>query len=136
MVDQLAVDTTVRTWLVNYTALTDVVGTKIYSEEAPPNQALPYVIFRLQGGSPVNDTQRDAAEIVVSVMAIAENASDATTIADLIKARMHKVTITSSDSNWHDFRSEMVGYVQYTNFVDSVMYWRRGGNFLLRSTEI
>jgi hypothetical protein len=135
MVDLNVLNKAVYGWLTGSTALTTALGgSKVYSQMAPVNVLLPYVVFRLQSGGPVNDTPREAADVIVAVIGVAETAAASETIADLIKARMHNAEITAS-GGWRDFRSEQIGAVQFVEQIESKQYWRAGGNYRLRSAK-
>ena len=48
--------------LSNTTAITDIVGTKIYPEIAPQNETQPYIVYSIVSNSPV-DTKEEGGEI-------------------------------------------------------------------------
>ena len=48
--------------LSNVTAVTDIVGTKIYPEIAPQNESQPYVVYSVVSNSPT-DTKEDNGNV-------------------------------------------------------------------------
>jgi hypothetical protein len=70
------------------------IGGTAYRNQAPEGAALPYAVFSIQAGGPMNVTPSDLRDEVYFVRAYAATASAAGTIDAAISGLLHKGTLT------------------------------------------
>lgn len=101
--------------LTGGTALTAALGgTFIYSDVAPDEQPLPYVVYSYQAGGPENITPSDLRSCLVYVRAYAASRQAAENIASLIFDRLNKATLSLAGytNYWTACESE-IAYVEH-----------------------
>lgn len=78
------------------TALTALLAgtTSVYHVNAPEGVSIPYVIFGLQAGGPINITPSDIREEVVRVFGVAASAKTAGAIDGEASALLHRGTLS------------------------------------------
>ena len=91
------------------TLTTKLGGSYVYNMHAPAGQARPYVIFQHSGGGHENINPSDLQNHVYLIKGVADAVKTAGEIDDLIKAVLHKGTLTvASYTNFHTQREEEV----------------------------
>lgn len=97
-----ALHTAIYSTLSGGTALTTALGgTAIYHQQAPDGQALPYVVWNIQGGGDENITSNRMKNLVLFVRAYAASAAQAGTIDNYCDALLHGKNL--SVTGWHMF---------------------------------
>lgn len=90
--------------LTGGTALTALLssGTAVYSQQAPAGAVLPYVVFSLQAGGPVNMTKSDMRDEIMFVRGYATGQAVAGSMDAQISALLHKksLTVTGFTNFW------------------------------------
>jgi hypothetical protein len=90
----------IYTQLASGTALTTALGgTAIYHLHAPEGAALPYVVFSWQGGGDLNIDPNETSETVQFIRAYAASDAAAGTIDGLVRARLHRQSVTVTGYN-------------------------------------
>ncbi len=86
--------------LAGGTALAAAVGTQFFRSAAPPEAEHPFVIYQLQSGGDENATGVDSLDLRYGVRAVsAASADEAGDLDDLIRARLHRATLSVSGWN-------------------------------------
>lgn len=80
----------------NSTLTTLLGGTAIYYQQAPDNQALPFVVFSLQAGGPENINPSDLRNQLYFVRGYAATPALAGSIDAQCSTSLHKATLTVS----------------------------------------
>ena len=96
-----ALNTTLYSTLAGGTALTALVGTRIYYAQAPDHAALPYVVYSHQAGGPLNIQLSDMRDQIVYVRGYSTNPAQAGTIDAYCSALLHRKTL--SVTGWNNF---------------------------------
>lgn len=76
------------------TALTALIGTAIYNKQAPDGAALPYVVYSLAGGGPINYCPLRVESDLVFVRAYGSTDASARNIDVQIDVLLHGQTLT------------------------------------------
>src|SRR5512146_1541719 len=95
-----AVATALYNKLTSGTPLT--VGTAVYHLQAKEKAALPYVVYSLQAGGPLNITPSDMRDVVYFIRAYASSALEAGSIDYAIGTLLHhgSVSVGSYSNYW------------------------------------
>lgn len=113
------------------TLITEIGGTAIYNRIAPPDTALPYVIFQWQGGGDENLTPSRMRNQVYTVKAVAATLVKAADIDEQIDALLHDQTLTVS--GWANFWMAREGDIAYHELeVDNKPVFHTGGMYRIR----
>ena len=85
------------------TAITSLLSgtTAIYSQQAPENSTLPYIVYNVQGGGDENQSQNRTKNLVVFVRAYAAQNSTAGSIDAQIDTALHLAPLTVT--GWSNF---------------------------------
>jgi hypothetical protein len=98
------VATALYTTLTNGTTVTGLLSgtTAVYDRLAPEGAALPYVVFSLQAGGPVNQYPDDARELYYFVRAYALTGKSAGAIDAAVSAKLHRqnISVTGWNTVW------------------------------------
>lgn len=98
-----ALNTALYSTLTGGTALTALVGTRIYYAQAPDHVAYPFVVFSHQAGTPLNIQLSDMRDQLVYVRAYSTNPAQAGTIDAYCSALLHRRQLTVT--GWNNFWS-------------------------------
>ena len=109
-----AIETGLYSALSGDSALTTKLGgSYIYNQVAPQTQAFPYVIFQHTGGGHLNINPSDLQGHLYLVKAVDDDVKTAGEIDDLVKAVLHKGTLTVSGyTNVQTLREQTVKYTE------------------------
>jgi hypothetical protein len=110
-----------------------IVGTRVYSQQAPSGASLPYVVFtsasellsNLQGVNDINAVYR--------VDAWADSRGGAETLAAAVFGAFHQQSVTIS--GWSNFWCVAESKQNFVENVDGVQYWRRAWDIRIRASE-
>lgn len=93
-----AIGSAIYTKLSNSAGVTSLLSgtTAIYRQQAPDAEAMPYVVFGLMGGGPLNITPSDLRDELVYVRGYAATPLAAGSIDAAISAVMHQGTLAIS----------------------------------------
>ncbi len=133
------VEKAIRARLAAATTLTAVVGTRIYSTQAPGAALLPLIVYQITGGGSPNDSPRDALDLLVTVRVVAADAdgtggaATAKSAADLVRAALHNAALTL-DSPWAAYDVQHETAFAYIENVDRRQYHHAGGVYRVRAT--
>lgn len=114
------------------TALTALLaGTvSVYHINAPEGAAMPYVIFGLQSGGPINVTPSDIREEVIRVFGVAASAKTAGAVDGQVSALLHKGSVTVSPyTTMSLYRETDIEYAELTTNGERV--YVSGGTYRL-----
>ncbi len=133
------VEKAIRAQLTASSALTGLVGVRIFSTQAPAAAALPLIVYQVTGGGSPNDSPRDALDLLVTVRATATDAdgvsgaATAKTAADLIRAALHNAALTL-DTPWSAYDVQHETAFAYVENLDRRQYHHAGGVYRVRAT--
>ncbi len=133
------VEKAIRARLAAASALTDLVGARIYSIQAPAAAALPLIVIQLTGGGSPNDSPRDTLDLIVTVRATATDAdgssgaAGAKVAADLIRVALHNASLTL-DAPWTAYDIQHETAFAYVENIDRRQYYHAGGTYRIRAT--
>lgn len=128
-----AVEDALYDTLYAHAPLAAVVATRIYRQRAPQGASYPQVIYGLQGGGDENLTPNDSQNLVYAVQFISETSpDDAGDGADLIRAALHKTTLTIVGGV--NFWTAAGGYIRYTETDERTgkTYYHAGALYRIR----
>lgn len=127
-----AIETGMYSALSGDGALTTALGgSYIYNRAAPQGQARPYVIFQHTGGGHLNINPSDLQGHLYLVKAVSDEIKEAGEIDDLVKAVLHKGTLTVSGYTNIDTRREQeVGIVEQLE--DGTLVYHTGAYYRVR----
>jgi len=130
-VDQL-LETALFGKLAGYAPLiSELGGTLIFNQLAPPDTALPYVIFQYQGGGDENLISRRMINTPYTVKAVAASKAKAHSINEDIDAALHMQTLTVSGyTNFWTAREDRVSYHELES--DGAPVFHEGGVYRIR----
>lgn len=118
------------------TALTNLVGTRIYRDMAPQGAAYPMVIYAWSGGGDDNDTPARSRSPLYQVRAVsAESADEAGDIAAVIDGLLHHQTLTVS--GYTNYRTTQTSEVNGAEFDEGAgkRFWHRGAVYRIRIAQ-
>jgi hypothetical protein len=133
------VEKAIRAQLAASADLTNLVGARIYSTQAPAAAALPLIVYQLTGGGSANDSPRDALDLIVTIRATATDAegisgaATAKAAADLIRAGLHHAPL-ALDAPWTAYDLQHETAFAYVENVDRRQYHHAGGTYRIRAT--
>lgn len=127
----------VRALLIADSAITTALGgQRVYSLLAPESATMPYVILQITGGGDDNLSQTAGADVMVSVLCVADTdaggASAASGVADRVRAVLHDALPTLS-GGWVCYRCQHQSVVLYTETEDRTTYAYAGGTYRVRA---
>lgn len=117
-----SLDAAVFSLLSGATAITDVVGTKIYNLQAPSGVSLPYLIFYLGSGVIPNTEPRDTINNVYRIESRQTTRAGAETLHNAVYSAVHEQALTIA--GWSNYWLVCEGEQRFVENVSGVQYWR------------
>lgn len=109
-------------------------GTAIYNKVIPLTASLPAVVYSMASGGEDNDSPLEGVDVTYLVKAVSTSSRAAETLADLVKARLHNVTITL-DAPWSNYHTELTQLVDYSEReTEGDVYYHTGGLYRIRAS--
>jgi hypothetical protein len=130
-----AMGTAIFSKLAAGTALISALGgTAIYSDQAPDNTALPYVVFRHVAGGPDNITPRDMRSGLWDVFAYASTRAAANVLDGHISDLLHKgrLSVTGWTEFWMVRESD---FALVENLPNGERIYMAGADYRIRISE-
>ena len=104
--------------LVNDSAVSAIVGTRIYPELAEEGASAPYVVYSVVSNTP-SDTKDGTPidEAQCEIFSVASTYEQCNKLADLVRAALDRKSVTVNDASAGDIT---VQSIQYTNEITEV----------------
>jgi hypothetical protein len=117
-----------RTYILNSTAIADLVGTQVYQNNVPVGVALPFVWFRRRGVEYLEilgEAETVPYREFYDVESVAESLNEADSIADAVRTRLHGAsgTLGSTDAvyQWVGVQDQADDYVPRNMQADELL---------------
>ena len=127
------VEAALRTKLVGSSAVTAIVGQKVYNLQAPAKTLLPYVVFYSASDILPNIVPRDTFNNVYRVECWASTGAGMDALAAVIEDILHKQSL--SLSGWTNYWMAVEGRKVFIENVDGVQYYRRVHDIRIKASK-
>ena len=109
-------------------------GNAIFDTQAPAGQDYPYVVFQYIAGGDENQTALDSRNELWQVKAVSDNHAAAHTLADAIRAALHRQVL--SVSGWHHLWTVQTDHVWMIEPVAHRQVYHAGATFRIRLYKV
>lgn len=118
------------------TIITELGGTKIFSEVASQTATKPYIVMQIMAGGDENIYAQAGLDVVVSVLCVASTGGKASTVASRLRAVLHENTAINLGTAWSAHRCQHRTATTYTEVIDRVPIFYAGGTYRLRARKL
>ena len=127
------VSAAIRARLIAVSAVTALVGQRVYTTAAPPGAAMPYVVIDLPAGQMDNTTPRQAIDDVYRVHSWAEAPSTAASVHGAVYDAVHDNGLTLA--GWSNYSTKCESQQKLFDNLTGTNYWHFVWDVRIRAAE-
>lgn len=124
----------IRAKLTANSAVTALVGQRIYNTLAPADATYPYVEIIFSAGGHTNVSGRDPVDVSMTVKAVGNNPATAASVDSAVLAALHEANL-GSVGGWSWYRCQAVTIVGYQEAVEREIVYHIGAVYRIRGAK-
>lgn len=130
--------TGIRAALIADTALTDVIGQRVYSVKAPPSATLPYIVINEPSGGDKNASPVAEIDAIIPVICACDDDATggplvAVQLADRVRAVLNNANTLTLTDGWKTYRMQHISVIAYGEVEEQKSYTYAGGTYRMRA---
>lgn len=130
---QTILNAALKAKLLASSAVTALVGQRVFILQAPPGSMLPYVVFQHIGGGWTNDSPRDNVEPFYQVMCWSTDFDEANALNAAVEAALNRQQLATDAQGWNNYWLSSNDFIERVDWAENNQVWGFGDEYSIRA---